>query len=64
MKNDKYICKKQLFEEFGISKATFYRFVKRLGIAVSGQMLSPDEAEQLREALRQKKLNNRAHETK
>lgn len=51
MDNNKYICKKQIFEEFGISKATFYRFVKRHGIPVSRRLLSPTEATQLRKVL-------------
>ena len=54
MKDSRYICKKQLLEEFEISKATFYRLVKRLGIPISGQLLSPREAEDLRGLLRQK----------
>lgn len=53
MRSEKYICKKQIFEEFGISKATFYRYMKRHGIAVSRHLLSPAEAEQLRSALYQ-----------
>lgn len=54
MQNEKYICKKQIIQEFGISKATFYRILKQLDITVSGKMLSPREAEGLREALRNK----------
>lgn len=54
MKDSKYICKKQLLEEFEISKSTFYRLIKRLGIPISGQLLSPREAEDLRGLLRQK----------
>ncbi len=53
MQNNNYINKKQLLAEFGISRATFYRFIKRQGISVSRRLLSPAEATQLREALLQ-----------
>jgi len=54
MLDEKYSCKKQIIQEFGMSKSTFYRILKQLGISVSGKLLSPLEAEGLRQALRNK----------
>lgn len=52
MPDDKFLCKKQIFQEFGISKSTFYRLVKILGLHIERRLLSPTEAENLRNVLR------------
>lgn len=52
MLENKFLCKKQIFQEFGISKSTFYRLVKILGLHIERRLLSPTEAENLRNVLR------------
>jgi hypothetical protein len=55
MQEKYYKSKKQIIVETGLSKATFYRIIRRLGIPISRKLLSPTEAENLREALRSNK---------
>jgi len=54
MQNEKYLTKKEIIQEFGFSKATFYRLLNQLGFTCTRKLLSPTEAEELRHALRTK----------
>lgn len=54
MQNEKYLTKKEIIQEFGLSKATFYRLLRQLGFTCSRKLLSPSDAEELRRALRSK----------
>jgi DNA-binding MurR/RpiR family transcriptional regulator len=54
MQNEKYFTKKEIYHEFGLSKATFYRLLRQLGFTYYRKLLSPSDAEELRRALRSK----------
>lgn len=46
-----FLTKEELIRELGISKSTFYRWLRALDIKTSGRLLSAKEARQIREAL-------------
>ena len=46
-----FLTKEELIREFGISKSTFYRWLRALNIKTSGRLLSTKEANRIREAL-------------
>lgn len=51
MNSQKFITKGELLRDLGISKATFYRRIKKLGLPVSASLLSPQEVDTIKEAL-------------
>ena len=48
MENQKFKTKLELIQELGISRATFYRLLKKKNIKTSRQVLSPRDENELR----------------
>lgn len=51
MENPKFKTKRELIQELGLSKSTFYRLLQKKNISSSPELLSPRDEQELREAL-------------
>lgn len=51
MENQKFKTKRELAEELGLSKSSFYRMIQKKEIATTPEMISPKTENELRVAL-------------
>ena len=58
MNISRFQSKKELIQELGISKATFYRRLKQLNLTISRYLLTPNEADQIRNILLKNRIDN------